>query len=93
MTKAEIVTEVFDKANLPMQDAEELVGITLEIIKSTLKEGESVKLSGFGNFVVRSKKSRRGRNPKTGEEIEITPRKVVSFKPSMMFKDKVIETV
>ena len=51
-----------------------------------------MKLSGFGNFVVRKKNSRKGRNPKTGQEIEITPRKVVSFRPSMIFKEHVIES-
>lgn len=92
MTKADIISEVFDKVGLPKQDAEELVEMILDLIKQTLKEGETVKLSGFGNFVVRSKNSRKGRNPKTGQEIEITPRKVVSFRPSMIFKEHVIET-
>ena len=92
MTKADIISEVFDKVGLPKQDAEELVEMILGLIKDTLKEGETVKLSGFGNFVVRKKNSRKGRNPKTGQEIEITPRKVVSFRPSMIFKEHVIES-
>jgi integration host factor subunit alpha len=92
MTKADIISEVFDKVGLPKQDAEELVEMILDMIKQTLKEGETVKLSGFGNFVVRKKNSRKGRNPKTGQEIEITPRKVVSFRPSMIFKEHVIES-
>jgi integration host factor subunit alpha len=92
MTKADIISEVFDKVGLPKQDAEELVEMILDLIKQTLKEGETVKLSGFGNFVVRKKNSRKGRNPKTGQEIEITPRKVVSFRPSMIFKEHVIES-
>ena len=91
MTKADIISEVFDKNGLPKQDAEELVEMILDVIKQTVKEGEIVKLSGFGNFVVRSKKSRKGRNPKTGEEIEITPRQVVSFRPSIIFKEKVVK--
>jgi integration host factor subunit alpha len=91
MTKAEIISEVFDKVGLPKQDAEELVEKILDTIKQTLKTGETVKLSGFGNFVVRKKRSRKGRNPKTGQEIEITPRSVVSFRPSMIFKEHVIE--
>lgn len=90
MTKADIVSEVFEKVGLPKQEAEELVEMILDMIKQTLKEGEMVKLSGFGNFIVRSKNSRKGRNPKTGEEIEITPRRVVSFRPSMIFKEHVI---
>ncbi len=92
MTKADIISEVFDKVGLPKQDAEELVEMILDMIKQTLKEGETVKLSGFGNFVVRKKNARKGRNPKTGQEIEITPRRVVSFRPSMIFKEHVIET-
>jgi integration host factor subunit alpha len=92
MTKADIISEVFDKVGLPKQDAEELVEMILDLIKDTLKQGETVKLSGFGNFVVRKKNSRKGRNPKTGQEIEITPRSVVSFRPSMIFKEHVIES-
>ena len=92
MTKADIISEVFDKVGLPEQDAEELVEMILDTVKQTLKEGGTVKLSGFGNFVVRKKRSRKGRNPKTGQEIEITPRSVVSFRPSMIFKEHVIET-
>jgi integration host factor subunit alpha len=92
MTKADIISEVFDKVGLPKQDAEEMVEMILDLIKQTLKEGETVKLSGFGNFVVRKKNSRKGRNPKTGQEIEITPRRVVSFRPSMIFKEHVIES-
>lgn len=92
MTKADLISEVFEKVGLPKQDAEELVEMILDSIKQVLKEGETVKLSGFGNFVVRSKNSRKGRNPKTGQEIEITPRKVVSFRPSMIFKEHVVET-
>jgi integration host factor subunit alpha len=92
MTKADIISEVFDKVGLPKQDAEEMVEMILDLIKQTLKESETVKLSGFGNFVVRKKNSRKGRNPKTGQEIEITPRKVVSFRPSMIFKEHVIDT-
>jgi len=92
MTKADIISDVFDKVGLPKQDAEELVEMILDTIKQTLKQSETVKLSGFGNFVVRKKRSRKGRNPKTGQEIEITPRSVVSFRPSMIFKEHVIES-
>ena len=58
----------------------------LEIIKETLEKGEKIKISGFGNFVVRQKRARRGRNPQTGEEIEITARKVLTFKSSPILK-------
>jgi integration host factor subunit alpha len=80
MTKADIISDVFDKVGLPKQDAEELVEMILDTVKQTLKQSETVKLSGFGNFVVRKKRSRKGRNPKTGQEIE------------MIFKEHVIES-
>jgi integration host factor subunit alpha len=92
MTKADLISEVFEKNGLQKQDIEELVDMILDLIKQTVKEGETVKLPGFGNFVVRSKKSRRGRNPKTGLEIEITPRKVVTFKPSVLFKEEIVKS-
>jgi len=91
MTKADIISRVYDKNGLQTQDATELVELILDLIKLAVAKGEIVKLSGFGNFVVRSKKSRKGRNPKTGEEIEITSRRVVSFRPSMIFKEYVIK--
>ena len=58
----------------------------LDILKDGLKKGEAIKIAGFGNFVVRSKRERKGRNPRTGEEIAITPRRVVTFRPSQLFK-------
>jgi len=59
----------------------------LDILKEVLEEGEKIKLSGFGNFVIRDKEVRKGRNPKTGEEMEITARSVLTFKPSQKLKD------
>ncbi len=87
MTKADIVSEVYEKVGLSKKEATDIVETVLDSIKDTLKAGETVKIAGFGNFVIREKGSRKGRNPKTGENIEITPRKVVTFKPSMIFKD------
>ncbi len=87
MTKADIVSAVYEKVGLSKKEATDIVEIVLDTIKDTLKEGEMVKIAGFGNFVIRNKGARKGRNPKTGENIEITPRKVVTFKPSMIFKD------
>lgn len=87
MTKADIVSEVYEKVGLSKKEATDIVETVLDSIKETLKAGETVKIAGFGNFVIREKGSRKGRNPKTGENIEITPRKVVTFKPSMIFKD------
>jgi len=87
MTKADIVSEVYEKVGLSKKEATDIVETVLDTIKETLKAGETVKIAGFGNFVIRNKGSRKGRNPKTGENIEITPRRVVTFKPSMIFKD------
>lgn len=89
MTKADIVSAVYEKVGLSKKEATDIVETVLDSIKETLKEGEMVKIAGFGNFVIRNKGARKGRNPKTGENIEITPRKVVTFKPSMIFKDYV----
>lgn len=86
MTKAEIVVQIYEKIGLSKREASEMLEIVLSTIKGTLKEGETVKIAGFGNFSVRKKGARKGRNPKSGEEIEITPRKVVTFKPSVVFK-------
>lgn len=86
MTKADIVAQIYEKIGLSKKEASEILEIVLGIIKGTLKEGEIVKIAGFGNFSVRKKGARKGRNPKSGEDIEITPRKVVTFKPSIVFK-------
>ncbi len=64
--------------------------MTFELVKTTLESGENVEISGFGKFVVRDKAARAGRNPMTGQEAEITSRKVVSFKPSRLLRDAVI---
>ena len=87
MTKADIFDHVLQKLGLPKRECAELVELTFEIIKETLERGETVKMSGFGNFVVRQKRARRGRNPRTGEELEITPRRVLTFKPSLVLKE------
>ncbi|MBI5199352.1 MAG: integration host factor subunit alpha [Nitrospirae bacterium] len=86
MTKADIVAQIYEKIGLSKKEASEILEIVLGTIKGTLKEGEIVKIAGFGNFSVRKKGARKGRNPKSGEDIEITPRKVVTFKPSVVFK-------
>ena len=89
MTKADIVSEVYEKVGLSKKEATDIVETVLDTIKDTLKGGETVKIAGFGNFVIRNKGARKGRNPKTGDNIEITPRRVVTFKPSMIFKEYV----
>jgi integration host factor subunit alpha len=89
MTKADIVNFVNDKVGLPRNEAQNIVEVVFESIKKTLIAGESIKVSGFGTFNVRKKNSRIGRNPKTKEEVEITPRKVVTFKSSDQLKEAI----
>jgi len=87
--KIDLANELYEKIGLSKKEALEIVETVLDTIKEALKNGENVKIAGFGNFIVRSKKERKGRNPKTGEEIGITPRKVVTFRPSNIFKQYV----
>ncbi|NKE73374.1 integration host factor subunit alpha [Candidatus Manganitrophus noduliformans] len=86
MRKADIANEVFDKLGISKKESADILEAILNSIKEVLKKGEMVKIAGFGNFVVRQKRARKGRNPKTGEEIGITPRRVVTFRPSQVFK-------
>ena len=86
MRKADLANDIFEKLGIPRKEASAIFETTLNIIKEVLNKGETVKIAGFGNFVVRNKRARKGRNPKTGEEIGITPRKVVTFRPSQVFK-------
>ncbi|MCH7569950.1 MAG: integration host factor subunit alpha [Deltaproteobacteria bacterium] len=89
MTKAEIIARIDGKVGLSKNHATDVVEATFEIIKSCLEKGENVKISGFGSFVVRSKNPRRGRNPKTGEEIIIKGRRVLTFKASTTLKETI----
>ena len=89
MTKADIVNVLFEKVGLPKNETQEIVEVIFDTLKQTLIAGESVKVSGFGTFTVRKKSARVGRNPKTKEEVEITPRKVVTFKSSDQLKEAV----
>lgn len=91
LTKADIVESVHRKIGFSKKDSTEIVEKVFEIIKRTLEKGEHVKISGFGKFEVRSKRSRRGRNPQTGEEIEITARRVLSFKPSQILRSVLLD--
>ncbi len=86
MRKSDIANDVYEKVGISKKEASDIVEIILNTVKSVLQHGETVKIAGFGNFVVRKKRARKGRNPKTGEEIGITPRKVVTFRPSQVFK-------
>lgn len=88
LTKKDIVDEVALQAGLDHKPASEAVEAFIEIIKETLEKDEDVSLSGFGKWHVRHKNARRGRNPQTGEEMTITPRRVVSFSLSKVLRDK-----
>jgi integration host factor subunit alpha len=87
MTKADIVEELYEKIGISKQEAARLTELFFDIMKEGLEKGEKVKISGFGNFVVRAKRSRRGRNPQTGDAITITPRKALTFKSSPLLKE------
>lgn len=89
LTKAEMSEYLFDKLGLSKRDAKELVELFFEEIRRALENGEQVKLSGFGNFDLRDKNQRPGRNPKTGEDIPITARRVVTFRPGQKLKSRV----
>ncbi|MBJ7551841.1 integration host factor subunit alpha [Marinomonas ostreistagni] len=89
LTKADIAENLVDSLDLSKKDAKDLVESFFDTVRETLVEREQVKLSGFGNFEVREKSQRPGRNPKTGEEIPITARTVVTFKPGQKLKSKV----
>jgi integration host factor subunit alpha len=86
MTKAEIVEHIYERVGFSKKEAAEVVESIFEVIKARLEQGEKVKVSGFGNFVINEKRPRKGRNPQTGEEIVISGRRVLSFKPSQVLK-------
>lgn len=89
LTKADFVESVYSKVGgLSRRDSAEIVDMLFEAIKETVSRGEAVKISGFGNFVVREKKPRLGRNPRTGDGIELRARRVLTFKPSQVLKDQ-----
>jgi len=90
LTKAEIAQSVHDRVGLSKKESGQIVESVLDIIRQTLTQGEDVKLSGFGHFMVREKHARRGRNPKTGDEITISSRRVVTFRASHLLKQKII---
>ncbi len=89
MTKLEIVTNLYEKLGFSRRECANIVDAFFDAIKKTLAEGENVKISGFGNFIVKQKKARRGRNPQTGDEIEISERKVLNFRLSQVLKDEI----
>ena len=86
MTKADIVEKVYQKIGFSKKEASELVELVFASLKDVLTKGDKVKISGFGNFVVREKNERVGRNPQTGEQIKISARRVLTFRPSQVLK-------
>ena len=86
MTKGDIVERIYEKVGFSKKEASDVVESIFEIIKERLEQGEKIKISGFGNFVVNSKRPRKGRNPQTGDEIIISGRRVLTFKSSHVLK-------
>lgn len=86
LTKADIVERIYDKVGFSKKEATDVVESIFAIIKRHLEQGDKIKISGFGNFVINAKRPRKGRNPQTGEEIIISGRRVLSFKASPVLK-------
>lgn len=89
LTRADLAEAVVEKVGLPRNESQELVERVLDEISGSLAEGDAVKLSSFGSFGIRQKGERVGRNPKTGQEVPITPRRVLVFRPSNIMKDRI----
>src|SRR5437588_510415 len=87
MTKADIIESVYAHVKLSRKESADVVELVLESLKASLERGEKAKIYGFGNFHVRTKKSRLGRNPQTGKKIEIPARRVLTFRPSQVLKN------
>ena len=93
VTKMELANILFDELGLNKREAKEFVELFFEEVRIALENGENVKFSGFGSFSVRDKPQRPGRNPKTGEEIPVSARRVVTYKASQKIKDRVASSV
>ncbi len=89
LTRADLAEAVFQKGGIPRNEAPDLVELVLQQMTYALERGETIKLSSFGSFSLRQKTERVGRNPKTGQVVPITPRKVIVFKASNIMKDKI----
>ena len=89
LTKASIIESIHDKFGYPKKNCADLVDTLLEIIKSKLKNGEDVLISGFGKFCVKDKKERRGRNPATGQDMVLDKRRVVTFRCSSVLRERI----
>ena len=91
MTKADLVEKICMMTAFSKKESSEIVERVFEVVKTTLEAGENIKIAGFGNFEVKEKAARSGRNPQTGEIIEITPRRVLTFKASQVLKKSINE--
>jgi integration host factor subunit alpha len=89
MTKADIVEKIQASTGMSMKDSREMLETIFSNMKTTLESGNNLKFSGFGNFAVKRKNDRKGRNPKTGEEITIASRRFLTYKPSMLLKQSI----
>ena len=89
MTKADIIEKIHTQLGFQKKESAEMVEAVLQILKETLATGETVKLAGFGSFIVKQKADRRGRNPQTGETITITSRKILTYKVSTVLKNQI----
>jgi integration host factor subunit alpha len=89
LTRMDLAEAVFREVGLSRNESAQLVESVLQHVSDALARGETVKISSFGTFSLREKNARMGRNPKTGEEVPITPRRVLSFRPSHLMKDRV----
>jgi integration host factor subunit alpha len=89
LTKADIVERVYKEAGFSKKEASDMVDLVFKVIKDTLSRGEKVKISGFGNFSIRDKATRVGRNPQTGDAMNISARRVLTFKPSQVLKEDI----
>lgn len=89
LTRADLTEAIYEEVGLSRNESADLVESVLEEVASCLVRGENVKVSSFGSFLVRQKNGRMGRNPKTGEEVPIDPRRVLVFRPSQVMKDRI----
>ena len=91
MTKQDIIDKIHREQGYSKKEASHLVDLVFDIIKQTLSRGEKVKISGFGNFTIKDKEVRVGRNPQTGESMNISARRVLTFKPSQILKEDITD--
>ena len=91
MTKADLIEKITLMTAFTKKESAEIVERVFDVVKATLEAGENIKIAGFGNFEVQEKNARRGRNPQTGETLEISARRILAFKPSQLLKKSLNE--